>query len=58
MSVRRGGFAPELADEEVITMESCGEYFKLACDTDMLAYFSTLVNRLWPLPRVLLAPDP
>ncbi len=25
--VRRGGFAPALSDEEVITMEICGEYF-------------------------------
>jgi len=26
--VRRGGFAPALSDEEVITIEICGEYFK------------------------------
>uniref|UniRef100_UPI004057581B hypothetical protein n=1 Tax=Candidatus Electronema sp. TaxID=2698783 RepID=UPI004057581B len=26
--IRRGGFPPALSDEEVITMEICGEYFK------------------------------
>ena len=26
--LRRGGFVPALTDEEVITMEICGEYFK------------------------------
>ena len=30
--LRRGGFRPALSDEEVITMELCGEYFKLATD--------------------------
>ncbi len=28
----RGGLAPALSDEEVITMEICGEYFKLNKD--------------------------
>lgn len=37
--VRRGGFAPALTDEEVITIELCGEYFKLATDKDLYAYF-------------------
>ncbi len=37
--LRRGGFAPALTDEEVITMEICGEYFKLECDKDIFAYF-------------------
>ena len=27
--LRRGGFQPALSDEEVITIEICGEYFKL-----------------------------
>jgi hypothetical protein len=31
-ALRRGGFAPALRDEEVMTMEICGEYFKLATD--------------------------
>lgn len=39
--LRRGGFAPALTDEEVITMEICGEYFKLECDKDIFAYFHT-----------------
>ena len=34
--LRRGGFAPALTDEEVITIEICGEYFKLATDEDTL----------------------
>jgi hypothetical protein len=37
--LRCGGFAPALTDEEVITMEICGEYFKLECDKDIFAYF-------------------
>ena len=37
--LRRGGFAPALTDEEVITMEICGEYFKLECDKDIFHYF-------------------
>ena len=39
--IRRGGFAPSLTDAEVITMEICGEYFKLGCDKDLYAYFHT-----------------
>jgi hypothetical protein len=37
--LHRGGFAPALSDEEVITMELCGEYFKLTTDKDLFAYF-------------------
>jgi hypothetical protein len=37
--LRRGGFEPALTDEEVITIEVCGEYFKLGCDKDIFAYF-------------------
>jgi hypothetical protein len=37
--LRRGGFAPALSDEEVITVEICGEYFKLSTDKDLFAYF-------------------
>jgi hypothetical protein len=37
--LRRGGFMPSLTDEEVITIEICGEYFKLECDKDIFAYF-------------------
>lgn len=37
--LRRSGFAPTLSDGEVITIEICGEYFKLECDKDIFAYF-------------------
>ena len=37
--IRRGGFAPALSDEEVMTRELCGEYFKLSTDKDLFAYF-------------------
>jgi hypothetical protein len=46
--VRRGGFAPALSDEEVITMEICGEYFKLATDKDLFAYFRTHYAHFFP----------
>jgi hypothetical protein len=38
-TLRRGGFKPALTDEEVITMEICGEFFKLHKDKDIFAYF-------------------
>ncbi len=37
--VRRGGFAPALTDEEVITMDICGEYCKQTTDQDIVDYF-------------------
>ena len=37
--IRRGGFAPALSDEAVMTKELCGEYFNLSTDKDLLAYF-------------------
>jgi hypothetical protein len=46
--LRRGGFAPALTDEEVITMEICGEYFKLSCDKDIFAYFHTHYLHFFP----------
>jgi hypothetical protein len=46
--LRRGGFAPALTDEEVITMEICGEYFKLGCDKDIFAYFRTHYAHFFP----------
>ncbi len=49
--LRRGGFAPALSDEEVITMEICGEYFKLECDKDMFAYFSSHYRHFFPKLR-------
>jgi hypothetical protein len=49
--VRRGGFAPALSDEEVITMEICGEYFKLATDKDLFGYFRTHYRHFFPQLR-------
>jgi hypothetical protein len=49
--VRRGGFAPALSDEEVITMELCGEYFKLPTDRDLFAYFRTHYAHFFPRLR-------
>ncbi len=46
--LRRGGFQPSLTDEEVITMEICGEYFKIECDKDMFAYFSSHYRHFFP----------
>lgn len=47
-SLRRGGFAPALSDEEVITMEICGEYWKLHADKDLFAYFRTHYAHFFP----------
>lgn len=46
--VRHGGFAPALSDEEVITMEICGEYFKLHQDRDLYDYFATHYRPFFP----------
>ena len=46
--VRRGGFAPSLTDEEVITIEICGEYLKLECDKDIFSYFYTHYRHFFP----------
>ncbi len=46
--VRRGGFAPALSDEEVITMEICGEYFKLNTDKDLFNYFKAHYQDWFP----------
>ena len=47
-SLRRGGFDPGLTDEEVITMEICGEYFKLSVDKDLWQYFRTHYRHFFP----------
>ena len=49
--LRRGGFAPALTDEEVITIELCGEYFKLARDEDIFAYFQAHYQDWFPQLR-------
>jgi len=46
--LRRGGFAPALTDEEVITMEICGEYFKQSADEDIHSYFRTHYAHFFP----------
>ncbi len=46
--LRRGGFAPALTDEEVITIELCGEYFKLATDEDIFDYFQAHYQDWFP----------
>lgn len=46
--LRRGGFAPALSDEEVMTMELCGEYFKLATDKEIFVYFRTHYAHFFP----------
>ena len=46
--LRRGGFQPSLTDEEVITMEICGEYFKIECDKDIFACFSSHCRHFFP----------
>ncbi len=46
--IRRGGFAPALTDEEVITIEICGEYFKGGTDKDIFAYFRAHYQSYFP----------
>jgi Transposase DDE domain len=46
--LRGGGFAPALSDEEVITMEICGEYLKFSTDKDLFAYFRTHYAHFFP----------
>jgi hypothetical protein len=46
--LRQGGFGPELSDEEVITMEICGEYWKLNADTDLFDYFRAHYRHFFP----------
>lgn len=49
--VRHGGFAPALSDEEVITLEICGEYFKLSTDKDLFNYFKAHYRDWFPCLR-------
>jgi hypothetical protein len=46
--VRGGGFAPALSDEEVITIEICGEYFKSQTDKDLYDYFAAHYRHFFP----------
>src|SRR5215212_157790 len=47
-ALRRGGFAPALSDAEVITLEICGEYFKLNTDQDIFDYFRAHYRAWFP----------
>jgi Transposase DDE domain len=47
-TVRQGGCDPALTDEEVITIEICGEYFKLASDKDLWHYFRSHYRHFFP----------
>jgi hypothetical protein len=49
--IRRGGFAPALTDEEVITIEICGEYFKLSTDADIFDHFQAHYQAWFPQLR-------
>lgn len=47
-SLRRGGFAPALTGQEVITIELCGESFKQSTDSDIFNYFMAHFRPLFP----------
>ncbi|MEJ7617918.1 MAG: IS982 family transposase [Pyrinomonadaceae bacterium] len=47
-AIRRGGCPPALTDEEVITMEICGAYFKLHTDKDLFQYFHSHYQLFFP----------
>ncbi len=49
--LRRGGFAPALTDEEVITIEICGEYVKLGTDEDLFDHFQSYYQDWFPQLR-------
>jgi hypothetical protein len=49
--LRRGGFTPALTDEAVMTIEICGEYFKLASDADIFDYFQAHFQAWFPQLR-------
>ena len=46
--VRHGGFAPALSDEEVITIEICGAYFKHQTDKDLYEYVAAHYRHFFP----------
>ena len=45
---RSRGFAPKLTDAEVITIEICGEFFKLHEDTEIYKYFKRHYSDFFP----------
>ncbi len=46
--IRRRGFPPALTDEEVITIEICGEYFGLGRDEEIYDYFRSHYRHFFP----------
>jgi hypothetical protein len=46
--LRKTGFPPKLSDAEVITIEICGEFFKMHTDVDIFAYFATHYRAFFP----------
>jgi hypothetical protein len=46
--IRQRGFAPALSDEEVITIEICGEYFGQYRDEDIYDYFRSHYRHFFP----------
>jgi hypothetical protein len=46
--IRRRGFPPALTDEEVITIEICGEYFGLGQDKAIYNYFRSHYQHFFP----------
>jgi hypothetical protein len=46
--LRKAGFPPQLTDAEVITIEICGEFFKLHNDSDLFDYFLTHYHDFFP----------
>lgn len=49
--IRRRGFPPALTDEEVITIEICGEYFGFYRDEDIYDYFRAHYQHFFPQLR-------
>lgn len=47
----QGGFSPALTDEEVITMQVCGEFFKQHTDKDLYNYFYAHYRHFFPQLR-------
>jgi len=45
---QHGGFAPKLTDQEVITMEICGEYFQFQTDKGIFGYFQYHYRHFFP----------
>lgn len=51
LRLRRAGFAPALTDEEVLTMELCGEMLRLSSDKAIYSHFKTHYQSWFPQLR-------